>query len=184
MVGGRLGKGSFGSVYEAFDVRSQTGYVIKISKDFTIMGKEIQAMKAFHSANPKDGENVPKVIAYGMFNNVIEGHKNLYSFYVMPRFGKDIDSYFTEQDKKFSLSTIVRLGIKMIDILEMVHKSGYIYGDLKLDNILAGFEDILPDEASGNAFSNVSLNLIDFGFATKYIDQSGNHLPETHNELF
>jgi serine/threonine protein kinase len=147
------------------------------------MGKEIQAMKAFHAANPKDGEMVPKVIAYGMFNNIVEGQKNLYSFYIMPRFGKDIETYFTEQDKKFSLSTIVRLGIKMIDILEMVHKSGYIYGDLKLDNILAGFGENLP-EVSDNAFSNVSLNLIDFGFATKYVDQKGSHLPEKHNELF
>ena len=126
---------------------------------------------------------VPKVIAYGMFNNIVEGQKNLYSFYIMPRFGKDIETYFTEQDKKFSLSTIVRLGIKMIDILEMVHKSGYIYGDLKLDNILAGFGENLP-EGSEDAFSNVSLNLIDFGFATKYVDQKGSHLPEKHNELF
>ena len=144
-MGKKLGKGSFGSVYEAYDVRTQSGYVIKISKDFTIMGKEIQAMKAFHAANPKDGEMVPKVIAYGMFNNVTEDRKNLYSFYVMPRFGEDIESYFQEQDKKFSLSTIVRLGIKMIDILEMVHKSGYIYGDLKLDNILTGFGEVLPE---------------------------------------
>lgn len=72
----------------------------------------------------------------------------------------------------------------MIDILEMVHKSGYIYGDLKLDNILAGFGDSLPDGPSDNAFSNVSLNLIDFGFATKYLNKEGSHLPEKHIELF
>lgn len=148
------------------------------------MGKEIQAMKAFHSANPKDSDMVPKVIAYGMFNNVVEGHKNLYSFYIMPRYGKDIESFFSDHDKKLSLSSIVRLGIRMIDILEMVHKSGYIYGDLKLDNILAGFGDNLPDSPSDNAFSNVSLNLIDFGFATKYLDKEGSHLPEKHIELF
>ena len=94
MVGKKLGKGSFGSVYEAIDMRTQSGYVIKISKDFAIMGKEIQALKAFHSANPKDGEVVPKVIAYGMFNNIVEGRKNIYSFYIMPRYGKDIESYF------------------------------------------------------------------------------------------
>lgn len=106
-----------------------------------------------------------------MFNNVIEGRKNLFSFYVMPKYGKDMETYFTEQGKRLSLSSILRLGIKMIDVLEQVHQSGYIYCDLKLDNILAGDGSNLPDKADGNAFSNVSLNLIDFGFATKYIDR-------------
>ena len=31
---------------------------------------------------------------------------------------------------------IADLGIKILDILKSVHDSGYIYGDLKLDNIL------------------------------------------------
>jgi serine/threonine protein kinase len=66
----------------------------------------------------------------------------------------------------------------------MVHKSGYIYGDLKLDNILAGCGETIPDGPTDNAFSNVSLNLIDFGFATKYLDSKGSHLPDKHIELF
>lgn len=34
--------------------------------------------------------------------------------------------------------SVIHLGMKVIDILETVHNSGYIYGDLKLDNILVG----------------------------------------------
>lgn len=41
LIGPKLGKGSFGSVYEATDLSTQSGYVIKISKDFMVMGKEI-----------------------------------------------------------------------------------------------------------------------------------------------
>ena len=31
---------------------------------------------------------------------------------------------------------VADLGIKILEILKSVHDSGYIYGDLKLDNIL------------------------------------------------
>jgi serine/threonine protein kinase len=149
-----------------------------------VMGREIQALKAFHTSNPRDRSVVPNVIAYGMFGNIVDGHKTLYSFYVMPKYGKDIDSYFHEQGKKFSLNSIVRLGIKSLDILEQVHNSGYIYGDLKLDNILVGQDETLPSGPSDNAFSNISLNLIDFGFATKFVDKESNHLPERHIDMF
>ena len=153
------------------------------------MGKEIQALKAFHNSKPNDASIVPKVMSYGMFNNIVEGKKNLYSFYVMPKYGKDIEQYFQFQKKKLSLQSIIALGIKVIDMLEMVHNSGYIYGDLKLDNILIGDGQTLPKDTgngikSDNCFQNVSLNLIDFGFATKFLDKQGNHNPETHMDLF
>lgn len=87
-----------------------------------------------------------------MFSNIVEGKKTLYSFYTMPRFGKDIEQYFQSQNKKLSLMSVIHLGIKIIDILEMVHNSGYIYGDLKLDNILVGHGDTLPNASAENAF--------------------------------
>jgi serine/threonine protein kinase len=184
LIGEKIGKGSFGSVYEATDIHSSKIFVIKISKDFMVMGREIQALKAFHNSNPRDRNVVPNVLAYGMFGNVVEGQKTLYSFYVMPKYGKDIDSYFHEQGKRFSLQSIVRLGIKVLDVLEQVHNSGYVYGDLKLDNILVGHGETLPNADAENAFANVSLNLIDFGFATKFVDRDGNHLPERHIDMF
>jgi serine/threonine protein kinase len=96
LIGSQLGKGSFGSVFEATEHKTQTGHVVKISKDFIIMGKEIQALKAFHGSKPKEGAAVPHVLAYGMFSNIVDRKKNLYSFYVMPRYGKDIESFFQE----------------------------------------------------------------------------------------
>ena len=66
----------------------------------------------------------------------------------------------------------------------MVHNSGYIYGDLKLDNILAGYGEDMPNSSVENVFSKTNLHLIDFGFAAKYVDKNLNHLPERHVELF
>ena len=123
-----------------------------------------------------------------MFSMVVaDGKKSLYSFYVMPKYGKDIESYFQSQDKKISLASIVHLGIKVLEMLEVVHEAGYIYGDLKLDNILIGEGEDLPENGTTptqNVFENVQLNLIDFGFASKYLDKQGMHLPETQVELF
>ena len=58
-----------------------------------------------------------------------------------------------------------------------MHSAGYIYNDLKLDNLMTDFNDKLscdPSEDLGtaNAFENVSINLVDFGFATKFVEQN------------
>lgn len=63
------------------------------------MGKEIQSLKAFHSSNPANASVVPKVLSYGMFSNIVDGKKILYSFYTMQRYGKDLEQYFQSQKK-------------------------------------------------------------------------------------
>ena len=60
--------------------------------------------------------------------------------------------------------------------------SGLIHNDLKLDNILLDFKDKLPHfdpMTNDNLFEDVNINLIDFGFATMWLDrESGKHMPE------
>lgn len=58
-------------------------------------------------------------------------------------------------------------------MLKNIHENGYIYNDLKLDNILTGFQNKLPSSYSeNNCFEQCQLHLVDFGFATKYIDKA------------
>lgn len=48
--------------------------------------------------------------------------------------------------------------------------AGYVYNDLKLDNLMTNHQHKLPkDGMHRNVFENVSLNIVDFGFATKYV---------------
>lgn len=63
-------------------------------------------------------------------------------------------------------------------MIEKIHQAGYTYNDLKLDNLLIGFKDKLPKGyTSSNIFEDVSLHLIDYGFATRYIDKhTGEHI--------
>jgi len=67
------------------------------------------------------------------------------------------------------------LGKKLLKLLEIIHIAGYTYNDLKLDNILFGMKDkIKLDYCSQNCFENCSINLVDFGFASPYIDTESN----------
>lgn len=67
------------------------------------------------------------------------------SFYIMPRFGLNLEQYFDQQNRTLSKASVYGLGIKVLSILEQIHSSGYIYNDLKLDNLLIGNYDELPD---------------------------------------
>ena len=55
----------------------------------------------------------------------------------------------------------------------MIHEAGYIYNDLKLDNVVIGDDMSLPKAKH----SLYKIRLIDFGLCKKYIDESGSHLP-------
>ena len=78
------------------------------------------------------------------------------------------------------------LSIQLLDILETIHSAGYIYNDLKLDNILLGYHQKLPASCTqGNCFEGTEINLVDFGFATSYLDaQTGKHVSPAIENYF
>ena len=53
--------------------------------------------------------------------------------------------------------------LKLIDILEIVHEANLVYNDLKPDNIMV-------NRKTGE------VTLIDFGFASSYLEPDGKHL--------
>ena len=69
-----------------------------------------------------------------------------------------------------SKSSAYQLGIHIVTMLEQIHSAGYVYNDLKLDNILMDFTENLSEKnLEGNVFAQVPLHLVDFGFATKFV---------------
>ena len=62
----------------------------------------------------------------------------------------------------------------------MIHNSGYIYNDLKLDNCVVGDTTRLL-----NSYENIDdIHIIDFGLAKKYVDHRGFHLEEEQSSTF
>lgn len=62
-------------------------------------------------------------------------------------------------------------------MLEDLHEAGYIYNDLKLDNILVG--DSLFSQSS-----QTEIRLIDFGFSQEYLRSDGRHKQQTEVTFF
>ena len=61
-------------------------------------------------------------------------------FYIMPRYGEDLLEVFKSFEMKFSVPSIVTIATSILSQLEKIHEHGYCFNDLKLDNLVVGFE--------------------------------------------
>ena len=64
---------------------------------------------------------------------------SIYMYFVMPRLGMNLHDLITVRNASFTEESIYTLGIQLINILEKVHLAGFIFNDLKLDNLLLDF---------------------------------------------
>jgi len=130
----------------------------------------------------------PEVVDYGMilFTDLIAQHEELLSYMVMPRYGQNLEAFFEKQNCSISNASILEIARGTLSMLEGVHAAGYSYNDLKLDNIMVGFNNRLSKEYTPeNVFAGASLHLVDFGFATSFVDKkTGLHISQEEVETF
>jgi serine/threonine protein kinase len=113
-------------------------------------------------------------------------HKEiLMAWAIMPRCGMNLENYFEMMDHKMSKNSVYDAGTAILSMLEATHKAGYVFNDLKLDNVMVGYGQRLSKKiTTESVFSNCTLHLIDFGFATKYKDRKGVHNPKVQIDKF
>ncbi|KAM9601384.1 serine/threonine-protein kinase VRK2 isoform 2-T2 [Trichechus inunguis] len=80
---------------------------------------------------------------------------------VMERLGIDLQK-ISDHNGTFEKSTVLQLGIRMLDVLEYIHENEYIHGDVKAANLLLGYKN--PDQ----------VYLADYGLSYRYCP-NGNH---------
>jgi serine/threonine protein kinase len=116
-----------------------------------------------------------------MTDEVYRTKDEVHGFCVMQRYGKNLNYCLESRGYQISKESVFNLGLQLLNILEQIHSAGYVYNDLKLDNILLGHGQKLPADCSyGNCFEDIDLTLVDFGFATRYINKrTRKHEPET-----
>jgi serine/threonine protein kinase len=165
IVAGLLGQGGFGDIYYVESkVEPGKTYAMKIEPvDFKGNGllnersilQQIQGSPYF-----------PKYLD--------SGHTLFFRYLVMECLGPSLsDVRRVLPDRRFLLSTVLRLGIETLRAIQSFHEKGFIHRDIKPSNFL-----LRPGKPTPIA-------LIDFGLARRYVHRSnGELIPPRHHAGF
>ncbi|XP_053568007.1 serine/threonine-protein kinase VRK2 [Bombina bombina] len=85
-----------------------------------------------------------------------------YRFMVMDRLGADLQKILNDCKGKLHGTTVMQLGIQLMDALEFIHENEYVHGDIKAANVL--FDCANPNK----------VYLADYGLSYRYCP-NGNH---------
>ena len=152
-----LGKGGFGIVYFGKHYTTDQNVAIKIEPKRPGFSYLLNEYRVYY--NLSNYEQIPKI-----YNCSESGNNNVL---IMELLGDSLETTFKKFNKKFSLSTVLNIGIQIINILEYVHNKDYIHRDIKPDSFLLGI---------GRETSKIYI--IDFGMAIKYKNPvTGYHNP-------
>jgi serine/threonine protein kinase len=172
-----LGRGSFGEVFKAFHrdkdpIRDQVA--LKVEKKSSIKGNclrdeydrymllqsELDSRHNHRHGDPLFG--LPKVHEFF--------HTRNHNVLVLELLGHDLETLFRKCGKKFSLKTVLYIGMQLIQRIERIHEARLIHRDIKPQNFMTGRRDL------GKPDRDV-IHIIDFGLAKEYTLDGLNHIP-------
>ena len=142
----KLGEGSFGKIYLAYNVITKEKYALKLENRNN--HQSLLEQEAYILCYLK-GEGIPYIKSYG--------YSGEYNVLVMELLGKSLEQLFEEKGSKLSLKTVCMLGIQMISRLEYIHNKHILHRDIKPDNFIIGID-----------INCHKVYLIDFGLSKKY----------------
>ena len=155
-----LGNGKYGTVWFGVNVDNAKPVAIKYqnnNKSKKSFLSEIMVMK--------------KLKKYKIFTK-LENKLLLQDkiFLIETLLGPNLDRLHKFCQNKFSIPTIYKIGVELIQCLKFIHQSGYLYIDINIRNI-----SLLLNPIKINKIIN-HITLIDFGFCNKYIGRNNLHL--------
>jgi serine/threonine protein kinase len=156
----KLGEGAFGKIFLGKNIITQEKIAVKLDEGDKTMLKNEAILYNYLS----NISGIPKLYNYGNEGN--------FNYIVLELLGKTLEDYKIECNNKFSLQTVLALGIQMLSRVESIHNKGIIHRDIKPENFLMGT----------NA-NNEILYLIDFGLAKSYLKNDKHIIKETQKTL-
>jgi len=156
-----LGEGGYGTVFKAIEESTNRIVALKAEKwSKTVLKIELGVLKVTNNA--KAAKHFCQLVDHGK-----QPHE--YMFIVMSLLGPDLARLRNEQiDRKFTLSTAVRVGMQTLTAISELHNVGFLSRDVKPGNFAIGNRE---EELHRLVF------MFDFGLSRKYVDRSGNVLP-------
>jgi casein kinase I family protein HRR25 len=156
----KIGEGSFGLIYKGQNIRTGEYVAIKVET----INSNIRLLKnestIYQYLNNTLG--IPEVKWFGK--------DNINYYMVLKLLGSSLQT-LKNQYKKFSLSTTLKLGIKIIILLKTIHDKELIHRDIKPENFLLDIN---------NETNNIYI--IDFGFCKSYKKEDCHiSFKDTHN---
>lgn len=154
-----LGKGKFGSVYSGINIKKNEGVAIKfenMSAPIQLLKREATMLNYLYNEKCYDA---PIVYWYGVFEN--------YRCIVMSLYECSLHDY--SKNKILSPEKIDNIMLQCIAVTENIHKKMIVHRDIKPQNIM---------------ISEGYIHFIDFGLATFYVDEKGEHTSQQkHSEI-
>jgi serine/threonine protein kinase len=157
----QIGSGSFGSIFEGMNVRTNEKVAIKmepISDELKLLKHESNIYRILSNV-----DGIPKIKWYGKDEN------NYYM--VIDLFGKSLQD-FVDKNKKMSLKLALQIGINILTILMQVHNAGFVHRDIKPENFLLTLN------------KPTKIILIDFGLCKPYLLNNNTHIEFKYKNKF
>ncbi|WP_432404941.1 serine/threonine protein kinase [Wukongibacter sp. M2B1] len=121
-----LGEGGTGIVYKVVDIKTKLYYALKISEDLQSITKESNMLNKFVHL-----DSAPHALELDDY----EENGKIYYFIVIEYInGQNFKQYILRN--KMDLKEIVGILIITGEMINDLHKKGYIFGDLKLENVM------------------------------------------------
>ncbi|KAI9668304.1 MAG: serine/threonine protein kinase [Bathelium mastoideum] len=141
----RLGRGSYGVVYEATDLSAKRNVAVKL--EYTRNSRQLEVeMEIYKELRGRPG--IPEVYWYG--------YDCEFRVMVFELLGPNLEDVFNYCGRTFSLKTVLMLADQLVSRLQQIHHK-YLHKDIKPENILKG------EGKKGN-----QLFIIDIGLAEQY----------------
>lgn len=155
-----IGSGSFGEVYLVKDHKKRE-FAAKIEekKAHSRLLEENRIYKQLRKGGMKTG--LPKVYK---FIEIGEPAKK-FNVMIMDLLDKNLDQLFLDRESKFKISTVLKIGYDIIELLKQVHNAGFLHRDIKPNNFMIGKGKHAKD-----------LYIMDFGLSKQFINKDGNHI--------
>lgn len=152
----RLGSGSFGDVYLAYDKKTKEEKAAKVEEKKKHHSRLYDEYKIYKKLNHKKIQGIPKVYDF------IETPK--YNILIMELLKYNLEKIFIDYNKKFKLETILLLAMDIITLVKNMHEAGYIHRDIKPNNFMTDVKD------------KSKILIMDFGLSKKYITSDKKHI--------